>query len=186
MPGAFTTTRFGIQGGIDIRSVPADMYFRGMKRINLQGHSRSVLAAMDSIEVVKGPPSPIFGMGKIGGYTNVTPKSGRAQRGGYLAKPEGFSQAIVGTYDRSEWSFGIGGPLGLKEKQGGYYAYGLLENSNSYTRFVPYDQKIGQLALSIDDVVGPFRLDIGTTYQYARTAGALTTRVNQELVDSGR
>lgn len=186
VPGAFTTTRFGIQGGIDIRSVPADMYFRGMKRINLQGHSRSVLAAMDSIEVVKGPPSPIFGMGKIGGYTNVTPKSGRAQRGGYLGEPEGFAQAIFGTYNRSEWSFGIGGPLGLENKQGGYYAYGLLEDSDSYTRFVPYEQKIGQLAISVDNFVGPFRLDVGSTYQFARTAGALTTRINQDLVDNGR
>src|SRR5262249_1976077 len=62
VPGAFTTPRFGIQGGIDVRNVPADTYFRGMKRINLQGHSRPVLAAMDSIEVVKGPPSPVFGM----------------------------------------------------------------------------------------------------------------------------
>ena len=80
VPGVYTTTRFGIQGSIDVRNVPADTYFRGMKRLNLQGHARSVLAAMDTIEVVKGPPSPIYGMGKIGGYTNMVPKSGRAAR----------------------------------------------------------------------------------------------------------
>lgn len=28
--------------------------------MNLQGHGRSVLATMDSIEVVKGPPSPLY------------------------------------------------------------------------------------------------------------------------------
>lgn len=186
VPGAFTTTRFGIQGGIDVRNVPADTYFRGMKRINLQGHSRTVLAAMDSIEVVKGPPSPVFGMGKIGGYTNVTPKSGRAKLGGYLPSAQGFAQAIAGTYDRSEWSFGVGGPLGLRNKQGGYYAYGLLEDSESFTRDVPYQQKIGQIAVSVDNFIGPFRLDVGSSYQFAKTAGALTSRVTQELIDNGR
>lgn len=185
VPGAFTTTRFGIQGGIDVRNVAADTYFRGMKRINLQGHSRTVLAAMDSIEVVKGPPSPIYGMGKIGGYTNVTPKSGRAKVGGYLSAPQGFAQGIVGTYDRSEWSFGVGGPLGLKEKPGGYYVYGLLEDSESFTRDVPYKQKIVQAAVSIDDFIGPFRLDVGANYQKSQTAGALTSRVTQDLIDNG-
>lgn len=185
VPGAFTTTRFGIQGGIDVRNVPADTYFRGMKRINLQGHSRTVLAAMDSIEVVKGPPSPVFGMGKIGGYTNVTPKSGRAKIGGYLPSAQGFAQAIAGSYDRAEWSFGVGGPLGLKEKQGGYYVYGLLEDSESFTRDVPYKQKIAQAAVSVDNFIGPFRLDVGTNYQFAKTAGALTSRVTQALIDDG-
>src|SRR5690606_26128855 len=38
VPGVYTTTRWGIQGSIDVRNVPADTYFRGMKRLNLQGH----------------------------------------------------------------------------------------------------------------------------------------------------
>ena len=83
-PGVYTTTRFGIQGSVDVRNVPADTFFRGMKRLTLQGNGRSVLAAMDTIEVVGGPPSPIYGMGKIGGYTNMVPKSGRAANGEYL------------------------------------------------------------------------------------------------------
>lgn len=185
VPGAFTTTRFGIQGGIDVRNVPADTYFRGMKRLNMQGHSRTVLAAMDSIEVVKGPPSPVFGMGKIGGYTNVTPKSGRAKVGGYLPDAQGFAQAIAGSYDRKEASFGVGGPLGFTEKQAGFYVYGLLEDSEAFTRDVPYKQKIAQAAVSVDNFIGPFRLDVGSNYQFAKTAGALTSRVTQDLIDDG-
>ena len=110
VPGVYTTTRYGIQGSIDVRNVPADTYFRGMKRVKLQGNARSVLAAMDTIEVVKGPPSPIFGMGKIGGYTNLVPKSGRAAIGGYLPESQGFFEAIAGTYDRREFSGGVGRP----------------------------------------------------------------------------
>ena len=63
--GVYTPARYGIEGSIDIRGVPADTYLRGMKRVVLQGNARSVLAAMDVIEVVKGPPSPIFGLGGV-------------------------------------------------------------------------------------------------------------------------
>jgi iron complex outermembrane recepter protein len=186
VPGVFTTTRFGIQGGIDVRNVSADTYFRGMRRLSLQGHARSVLAAMDSIEVIKGPPSPIFGMGKIGGYTNLVPKSGRARTGGYLEKAEGFAQATFGRYDRTEMSFGVGGPLDFGAKQGGYYVYGLLEDSNSFAKGVPIVQKIIQTAMSVQDAVGKFRLEMGINAQISETAGALTGRFNQDLVDTGR
>ena len=64
VPGTFTTTRFGIQGSVDLRNVPADFYFRGMKRLSLQGHGRSVLGALDTIDVVRGPPSPDFRHGE--------------------------------------------------------------------------------------------------------------------------
>lgn len=186
VPGVFTTTRFGIQGGIDVRNVPADTYFRGMRRVSLQGNARSVLAAMDNIEVVKGPPSPIFGMGKIGGYTNVTPKSGRARTGQYLTVPEGFVQAITGSWDKSEISFGVGGPLQVAGKTGGYFVYGLIEDSNSFARGVPIEQEIIQAAISLDEFIGPFRLESGFSYQVSRTAGALTGRFTQDLVDTGR
>jgi iron complex outermembrane receptor protein len=186
VPGTFTTTRFGIQGGIDVRNVAADTYLRGMKRVALQGHGRTVLAAMDSIEVVKGPPSPIFGMGKIGGYTNMIPKSGRAKTGGYLQSNQGFAQAITGKYDRSEWSFGVGGPVSIGPKHGGFYLYGLLEDSDSFAQGVPIEQKIGQAALNVDNFIGPFRLEAGVISQKSRSAGALTGRFNQAMVDSGQ
>ena len=185
-PGVFTTTRFGIQGSVDIRNVPADTYFRGMKRLTLQGHGRSVLAAMDSIEIVGGPPSPLYGMGKIGGYTNVVPKSGRASNGKYLTKVQGFAQLVGGQYVRKEMSFGVGGPiksLNDRGKQSGYYVYALLEDSNSYARAVPIKQKLLQAAVSIDDFAGPFRLESGANYQVSRTAGALVGRFTQQLVD---
>jgi outer membrane receptor protein involved in Fe transport len=185
-PGVFTTTRFGIQGSVDVRNVPADTYFRGMKRLTLQGNGRSVLAAMDTIEVVGGPPSPIYGMGKIGGYTNMVPKSGRAATGDYLAQTEGFAQLIEGSYGRAEGSFGIGGPLQrLDTKRGGYYVYGLLEDSGSYADDVPVRQRVLQGAISLDRFAGPFRLETGADYQNSQTAGALTGRLTQDLVDTG-
>lgn len=189
VPGVYTTTRFGIQGAVDIRAVPADTYFRGMKRLSLQGHGRSVLAAMDSIEIVRGPPSPLYGMGKIGGYTNLEPKSGRAKTGAYLQETQGFAQIIMGDYDRREGSFGVGGPLTAAERfgrRGGYYVYGLLEDSASYTDGVPIKQQVLQAAVTVDDFIGPMRLETGANFQVSRTAGALTGRFTQALVDSGQ
>jgi outer membrane receptor protein involved in Fe transport len=186
VPGVFTTTRFGIQGGIDVRNVPADTYFRGMRRLSLQGNARSVLAAMDNIEVVKGPPSPLFGMGKIGGYTNATPKSGRAKSGKYLTAPEGFVQAITGSYNKAEMSFGVGGPVEVMKRKGGYYIYGLIEDSDSFALGVPIEQEILQGSISLDDVIGKIRLESGFSYQVSRTAGALVGRLTQDLVDNGR
>lgn len=188
VPGVYTTTRFGIQGSVDIRNVPADTYFRGMKRLTLQGHGRSVLAAMDTIEVVGGPASPLYGMGKIGGYTNMVPKSGRAKTGGYLTATQGFTQASVGDYRREEVSLGVGGPadfLQRYDKRGGYYVYGLLEDSQSFTDGVPIKQAIFQAAISVDDFFSRARLEAGASYQYSATAGALTGRFTQALVDDG-
>ena len=185
VPGVYTTTRFGIQGAVDIRAVPADTYFRGMKRLTLQGHGRSVLAAMDGIEVVRGPPSPLYGMGKIGGYTNFEPKSARAKTGAYLSDTQGFTQVVWGEDMRREGSFGVGGPLSALErfdKRGGYYVYGLLEDSGSYTDGVPVKQQLLQAAMTIDDFAGPLRLETGANYQVSRTAGALTGRFTQDLV----
>ena len=60
VPGVFTTTRFGIQGGIDVRNVPADTYFRGMRRVSLQGNARSVLAAMSGAVSVMSMAGIVF------------------------------------------------------------------------------------------------------------------------------
>ncbi len=186
VPGVYTNRRWGLQGGVDVRGVSADMYFRGMKRLSMQGHARTSLTGMDAIEVVKGPPSPIYGMGRIGGYTNMIPKAGRAKGGSYLQEAQGFAQLVGGSWDRSEVSFGIGGPMAVGEKAGGYYVYGLLEDSpTTWVEPVHAKQKILQAATSIDNVIGPFRLEVGGQYQNSNTAGAFMNRVTQDLLDDG-
>jgi len=185
VPGVYTLTRYGIQGNVDVRDVPADLFFRGMKRVNMEGYARTVLAAMDTIEVVKGPPSPLYGMGKIGGYTNMVPKSGRAKTGGYLPKAQGFAQGITGAYNRNELSAGGGGPFTAFGKTGGYYVYGLLEDSDTFTDGVPVKTKMVQIAASLDRFIGDYRLDTGINLQSTRTAGSVLGRVTQQVIDHG-
>lgn len=186
VPGVFTNQRRGYEGAINVRGVPAETLYNGMRRLNFQGHTRTILGSMDSIEVVKGPPSPIFGMGKIGGYVNLTPKSGRAAIGGYLPKAQGFMQTTVGSFSKSESQFGIGGPASFGGKQGGYYVFGMIEDSEAYTDRVDIRQKYLQSSLSVDEFVGPFRLEVGTQYQNSKNKGVILTRVTQDVVDSGR
>jgi outer membrane receptor protein involved in Fe transport len=185
VPGTYTTTRYGLQGGINVRGVSADIYYRGMKRLNMQGHVRTVLSAMDGIEVVKGPPSPIYGMGKIGGYTNLIPKASRAKTGAYLPDSKGFLQGTTGSYNRSEAQLGVGGPLRAFDKQGGYYGFFLLEDSDSFVKQVGIQQRFFQGTTSIENAIGPFRAEFGGQLQQSITSGAYMNRVTQDLIDNG-
>ena len=186
VPGTYTTTRYGLQGGINVRGVPSDMYYRGMKRLQMQGHVRTVLSAMDGIEVVKGPPSPIYGMGRIGGFQNFTPKSSRASTGSYMKDTQGFAQTTQGSYNRNEVQAGVGGPFSPFGKQAGYYVYGLYEDSDTYVKQVGAKQNFIQATVAIEDAVGPFRMEFGGQLQTSITSGAYMNRVTQDLIDNGR
>lgn len=186
VPGTYTTTRYGLQGGINVRGVSADIYYRGMKRLNQQGHVRTVLSAMDNIEVIKGPPSPLFGMGRIGGYTNLDPRSSRARTGKYLLEPSGMFQVTTGSYNKAEAQVGTGIPFKIGERAAGLYLFGLLENSDTYVRHVAAKQKFVQGTTSVDNAVGPFRLEFGGQLQNSITSGAYMNRVTQNLIDHGQ
>jgi len=185
IPGVFTVTRYGYAGGVNIRDVQSDNYYRGMKRITAQGHSRTDLDGAESIEIVKGPPSPIYGVGAIGGYMNFTPKTGRSAAAGYMSENEGYFQANVGSYNKTEVSFGLGGPYEVAGRQGGYYVFGVLERSNTFIDQVSVTQKLLQAGTSLDNFIGPFRLETGFQAQNSVTSGAFMNRVTQDLIDHG-
>ncbi|MCR6650423.1 MAG: TonB-dependent receptor plug domain-containing protein [Cellvibrionaceae bacterium] len=184
VPGTYTTTRYGLQGGINVRGVSADFYYRGVKRLQMQGHVRTVLSAYDNIEVIKGPPSPLYGMGQVGGYANLDPKSGRAKTGKYMTKEQGYLQATTGSYNKGEMQFGLGIPFSIAGKTAGAYVMGLLEDSDTFIRTVPAQQKFIQATLSVDNVIGNFRLETGGQMQNSVTAGAYFTRATQNMIDN--
>lgn len=185
VPGTYTTTRYGLQGGINVRGVSADFYYRGMKRLQMQGHVRTVLSAYDNIEVVKGPPSPLYGMGQIGGYANLDPKSNRAKTGKYMTQEQGYMQATTDSYGKGELQFGLGVPMMLGSKSAGIYVVGLLEDSKTYVDNVPAKQKFLQATVSVDDLFAGYRLETGGQVQNSITTGAYFTRTTQGLIDDG-
>lgn len=185
VPSTFTTSIFGINGNVNIRGVTSDTYFRGVKRLENTQLFPSPITAMSRLEVVRGPPSPLHGPGKVGGYTNFVPKSARASTGKYLETWTGKAVVTVGSYDKKSAAAEVGGPFRLRSRSGGYYVYANVEDSNTYYENVPFKQRI--LQSSFDYELSPtLRVEFGQMYQFwGGTELAGWNRVTQDLVDTG-
>jgi iron complex outermembrane receptor protein len=185
VPSTFTTSIFGINGNVNIRGVASDTYFRGVKRLENTQLFPSPITAMSRLDVVRGPPSPLYGPGKVGGYTNFVPKSARASTGKYLEKPNGKVNLTIGSYDKKAGSAEIGGPVTVFGKRGGYYVYGNVEDSDTYYENVPFKQRILQSSFDYE-ITDSLRMEFGQMYQYwGGTEVAGWNRVTQELIDHG-
>jgi iron complex outermembrane receptor protein len=185
VPSTFTTSIFGINGNVNVRGVTSDTYFRGVKRLENTQLFPSPITAMSRLEVVRGPPSPLHGPGKVGGYTNFVPKSARASTGKYLEKWTGKAVVTLGSYDKKSASAEFGGPFRVTARPGGYYVYANVEDSDTYYENVPFRQHI--LQSSFDYELSPtLRLEFGQMYQFwGGTELAGWNRVTQELIDHG-
>src|SRR5260370_40515065 len=82
--GSFTGSYFGIPGSVFLRGDIGDNFFRGFRRVENGGNYQTPVAATDHIEVVKGPPSPIYGGGRVGRVFRITPQAGRNERAKWL------------------------------------------------------------------------------------------------------
>jgi len=131
-PSTYSNFRFGLEGNLSIRNQTSDFYFRGMKRIDPQGNFRTIYTANDSMEIVEGPPSPIYGLGRIGGYVNFNPKTGRAATGKYLDSEVGNIKVTYGSFDKKAVSGDISGPAKFFGKDGGYSVYSYVEDSGCW------------------------------------------------------
>src|SRR4051812_34944955 len=131
-PSTYSNFRFGLEGNLSIRNQSSDFYFRGMKRLDPQGNFRTIYTANDSMEIVEGPPSPVYGLGRIGGYVNFNPKTGRASTGKYLDNETGNVKVTYGSFDKKVLSGDLSGPAKFFGKPGGYAVYAYVENSGGW------------------------------------------------------
>lgn len=185
VPSTFTTSIFGINGNVNIRGVASDTYFRGVKRLENTQLFPSPITAMSRLDVVRGPPSPIYGPGKVGGYTNFVPKSARASTGKYLESPTGKVSFTSGSYDKKAGSAEVGGPFTFRGRTGGYYIYASAEDSDTYYENVPFEQYILQSSFDYE-LTDNVRLEFGQMAQYwGGTELAGWNRLTQELIDTG-
>lgn len=180
--GTYTSSFFGVPGALDIRGAPGETFFRGMKRIKNPGNFPTPIGASDRIDVVKGPPSPIYGPGPIGGYLNFIPKSARASTGRYLGKPTGKIATTFGSFDKRVSTAEVGGPAPIFSKNGGYYAYVLTENSGSFYENSYQNQLIIQSSFDYD-LTDTVRIQFGEQYHYyGGTENAGWNRISQDLI----
>ncbi len=184
-PGAFTSSFFGIQGAIDIRGESADNYFRGFRRIANPGAFKTNIRGAKTLEIVRGPVSPLYGTGSVGGQLNYWPKSAKSDTTKYIGEVTGKVEVTLGTYDQKILAGEGGTPITIAGKKGGIYAFAEIEDSGSFFDGYNPTHEILQVALDLD-VTEDTLMEVGFQYQ---TSDAIQVpgwnRVTQDLIDNG-
>lgn len=183
-PGSFTQSFFGVAGSLDVRGTPGENYFRGMKRIDNPGNYPTPIGASDSIDIVRGPASPLFGPSKVGGYLNFVPKSEKADANNE-AEPSGDIGFTGGSWGKKILHAEVSGPATVFDKPLGYSLYGESEDSGSYYQNTQTIQSIAQASfdLKFSDTL---HSEFGAMFQhYKGNQVAGWNRLTQQLIDNG-
>lgn len=184
-PGAFTSSFFGIKGAMDIRGEPADNYFRGFRRIANPGAFNTIVRGAEKLEVMRGPVSPLYGSGSVGGQLNYTPKSAKVGGSKYIDEVTGDISVTVGSYNQRIISGSLGIPLEIGGKYGGLQLFAEVEDSESF--FDGYEPSSELVQAAVDfDLSDSTTLQFGVQYQ---TTDSIQVpgwnRVTQDLIDNG-
>ncbi|TXS95324.1 TonB-dependent receptor plug domain-containing protein [Parahaliea maris] len=184
-PGAFTSSFFGIKGAMDIRGEPADNYFRGFRRIANPGAFNTIVGGAERLEILRGPVSPLYGTGSIGGQLNYIPKSAKSEDNKYIAGPSGQIKGTYGSYNQRVLTGEFGMPFTLGDAEGGVQLFAEVEDSESYFDDYEPSHELVQLAFDID-LSYKTKLEFGVQYQETDSIQVPGwNRVTQELIDNG-
>ncbi len=185
-PGAFTSSFFGIRGAMDIRGSAADNYFRGFRRVANPGAFNTIVRGAETLEVLRGPVSPLYGAGSVGGQLNYSPKTSKSETAKYIAEPTGRVDLTVGSYDQKLLAVEYGAPFTTPGgKQAGVYFFSEVERSGSFYHGYSPTSELAQLAFDVD-FSERTTLEFGVQYQTSDSIQVPGwTRVTQALVDSG-
>lgn len=187
VPGAFTASYYGVKGAVNLRGTMAETYYRGFKRIENRGTYQTSLASAESIEILRGPPTAIFGPGKVGGFLNITPKSARNASGSLIDELGGSLEVVGGSYGKFNTSGSISSPFTLGSVDGGFSLYGEYENSDSFYRGIHPEHTLIQYAIDLnlsDKTTLAFSGSYYDSEGYVQTPG--WNRLTPELIASGR
>jgi iron complex outermembrane receptor protein len=182
--GTFTGSYFGIPGSVFLRGDIGDNFFRGFRRVENRGNYATPVAATDHIEVVKGPPSPIYGGGRIGGFLNFIPKTARSETAKWLEHATGKVTMTYGSYDEKRASAELGLPFMVNHHRNGVYVFFEDEDSHSFYKGVANRYKIGQIAFDTE-LSSKVRLAYGFQgFHGEGTQNLGWNRVTQQLIDN--
>ncbi len=182
-PGTYTASFYGVPGALNIRGTLAENYFRGFKRVENRGTYSTPIGGAAQIEIVRGPPAPIYGSGKVGGMLNFIPKSARDE-GRFLTDPKGEITATIGAYDKKNLTGQVALPVKLGSADGGVYAYGELDDSKSFYRGLHPKRQLAEISADFDLNNGWSTAFGGMVYH---STGDIQTpgwnRLTQDLID---
>jgi iron complex outermembrane receptor protein len=183
-PGSFTGSYFGIPGALFIRGEAGDNFYRGFRRVENRGNYETPVGDAEELEIVKGPPSPIYGGGKVGGYLNYTPKSARSTTAKWLEHPTGKISFTYGSYDQKLGSVEFGSPFKLGGYRGGFYTFFSAQDSKSFYKGISTRDKLGQIAFDLE-MPHKFRIETGMQgFGGSLPQNIGWNRVTQQLVDN--
>jgi len=179
-PSAYTASYYGVEGAVNLRGTLADSYFEGFKRVENRGTYTTPLGDAAEIELVRGPPSVIFGPGKVGGLVNFVPKSETATDNDV----SGDVTATYGSYSKRNATGQVGVPLAFGSVKGGIHAYGELDDSFSYYQGIHPSHQLIELTGTFAS--GPWVMQ--SDYMYYHSNGDVQTpgwnRLTQALIDN--
>ncbi|MGY8706551.1 TonB-dependent siderophore receptor [Bradyrhizobium sp. 18BD] len=169
-PGV-TTTAFGYDPRFDAFSIRGfDVTYTGIYRDGLrQGGGNFAIPkiepyGLESVQILRGPASGLYGLGSPGGIVDVTTKRP-------TQTPFGEVQLQAGNYDRYQGSFDVGGPVPGSDQL--YYRLtGLLRDAKTW--FPGNDDDRAYIAPALT-----WKPDLDTTftilseYQTSRTAASI-------------
>jgi iron complex outermembrane receptor protein len=179
-PSAYTASYYGVEGTVSLRGTLAENYFRGFKRAENRGTYSTPLADAAGIEILRGPPSPIYGAGKVGGLVNFLPKTADANDnfGGEVT-------VTTGSYSKRNATAQISTPVSIGDASGGLHAFGELDDSFSFYRGIHPSHQLVELSggLALGD------WSFAADYMYYHSNGDVQTpgwnRLTQSLIDNG-
>ncbi|RDV25574.1 TonB-dependent receptor [Alteromonas aestuariivivens] len=184
-PGAFTSSFFGIKGAMDIRGEAADNYFRGFRRIANPGAFNTIIRGAEKLEIMRGPVSPLYGSGSVGGQLNYIPKSAKVDGSKYIDSVTGDVTATFGSYDQQIVSGSLAIPFQLGKRYGGINFFAEAEDSDSYFHGYEPSSELFQAAVDID-WSDRTTIEFGVQFQKSDSIQVPGwNRVTQDLIDHG-
>jgi iron complex outermembrane receptor protein len=179
-PSAYTASFYGVEGAVSLRGSLAENYFRGFKRSENRGTYSTPLSDAAGIEILRGPPSPIYGAGKVGGLVNFLPKTANADD-----TLSGEVTLTYGSYSKRNGTAQISAPIALGGWSGGVHAYGELDDSYSFYQGIHPSHQLLQLSGTLAS--GDWSLS--ADYMFYHSSGDVQTpgwnRLTQNLIDNG-
>jgi len=165
----------------------ADNYFNGFQQITNFATYPTPVDASSNVELVRGPPSPAYGAGQVGGYMNFIPKSALGQTANYLTEPTGAVTATVGSYNQKEATLEGGMPLKVGDHDAGVYGFAEVVDSGSFYLGEHPETQVAQLTFNTNLGSG---WALAATTQYIHSDGYLKdlgwNRVTQNLIDNNQ
>ena len=179
-PSAYTASYYGVEGAVSLRGTLAENYFQGFKRAENRGTYTTPLSDAAGIEILRGPPSPIYGAGKVGGLVNFLPKTvGASDALG------GEATITYGSYSKRNATLQFNAPVVLGDAAGGVHAYGEIDDSFSFYRGIHPSHQLLELTGTLTQDTWSFSAD----YMYYHSNGDVQTpgwnRLTQALIDNG-